>query len=320
MESRKTMPNGSSRILDTLRVAALLAVALAALYLGHSLHRATDTIGLLIEEVVHIRVQFDATSEWLQPVIVALPPALENLTAIREQVPDLLRELAGYRALVPAALAEVAAIRAEVPKVLATVEQIQQRVDALRADLPRVLELSEQAIETVRTTDAAVEKTLALIPGVLAEIQAIRKTLPPSLDRLDNILVDASQASQNAGRGMWRGLVRGMLSTPTDLLRDAEESLLSRFVYRDSASHEDFEYINETAAAVLDDEKHEAKSWVNPKNGNGGRVQILREFERDGVKCCRLDVTLEPKDGKSENFGKDVCLDTNGEWELLNAD
>ena len=105
------MPNGSSHIFDTLRVAALLAVALATLYLGHSLHRATDAIGPLTEEVVHIREQFDATSERLQPVIVALPPALENLAAIREQVPDLLRELAGYRALAPAALAETAATR-----------------------------------------------------------------------------------------------------------------------------------------------------------------------------------------------------------------
>jgi ABC-type transporter Mla subunit MlaD len=313
------MPNGPSRLRDTLLVAALLAVAAAALYLGSAIHQAAKVLGPLTEEVVHVGEDLDATSTRLQPAVDALPEALENLAAIREQVPDLLRELEGYRALAPEALAEVAAIRDEVPRILAAVAQAQQRIDALRSDLPHILDLSAQAIDVVRTTDATVQQGLTLVPEVLAESQAIRKSLPGTLDRLDGIVDGASKASKSAGRGIWRGLVRGVLSTPIDLLRDAEEGLLSRFVYSGNASHADFEYINETAAAVLADEKHEEKRWVNPQNGNAGRIRILREFDRDGVRCCRLDVTLEPKDGEPENFGKDVCLDSKGQWELLDS-
>ena len=313
------MPNGTMRLRDTILVAALLAVAAAVFYLGSTIDKATDVLGPLTDEMAQIGDDFDATSALVQPAIDALPAAFQNLSAIREQVPDLLRELALYRALVPEALAEIAAIRDEVPKILAAAEQAQQRVDALHSDLPRLLALSEQAIDTAKDTNGAIQQALTLVPALLTESQAIRAALPTTLDRMDGIVGGASKVSQKAGRGMWRGIVRGVLSTPMDLLRDAEERLLSKLVYRGKASHVDFEYINETAAAVLADEDHHEKSWVNPKNGNGGRVRLLRQFARDGVQCSRLDITLEPKDGEPEDFGRDVCQDSKGNWELLDS-
>ena len=313
------MSNRIFRLRDTMFIAALLAVAAAVFYLGSAIYRATEVLGPLTDEVAQIGEGLDAASARVQPAIDALPAVIQNFGAIREQVPDLLRELKGYRVLAPKALAEVAAIRDEVPKVLAAAEQTQQRVDALHSDLPRILALFERAIDTVSTTDVAIQQGLTLVPQVLAESQAIRAALPTALDRADGIVDGASKVSKKAGRGMWRGLVRGLLSTPIDLLHDAEEGLLSRLVYRGNASHLDFEYINETAAAVLADENHHEKTWVNPKNGNGGRVRVLRQFDHGGVKCSRLDITLKPKDGEPDNLGKDLCQDSKGNWELLDS-
>ena len=139
------------------------------------------------------------------------------------------------------------------------------------------------------------------------------------MDRTDGIVDGASKISEKAGRRMWRGLVRGLLSKPIDLLHDAEEGLLSRLVYRGNASHLDFEHINETAAAALADENHHEKTWVNPKNGNTGRGRVLRQFDHGGVKCSRLDITLEPKYGEPDNLGKDLCRDSKGNWDLLDS-
>ncbi|MCP4906401.1 MAG: hypothetical protein GY910_15610 [bacterium] len=311
------MSNASSRLGKILRIASLLGVALAVSYLGYGVHRAVDTAAPLAAELDALAGQVEATRDALAPLVDATPVALENLAAIQERVPDLLRELESYRALVPEALDEVAAIRNQVPVVLESVAEMQERIDALRSDLPRVLKLSEEAIETVRATDIAIRKGVDLVPEVLAESQALREAIPPSLDRLDGLVDGASKMSKQAGRGVWRGFVRGVLSTPIDLLRDAEEVLLRRVVYDGDATPDDFQYINEVAAKLLKEEGETERSWVNPNTGNGGRVKVLASFERDGLNCRRLDVTLRPKDGEPEDFGKDVCREGRGEWEVV---
>ena len=113
--------------------------------------------------------------------------------------------------------------------------------------------------------------------------------------------------------------MRGVLSTPLDLLRDAEQALLSREVYDGKASNDDFEYINEITAALLAGDGEKERSWVNPETGNGGRVQILGSFEREGLECRRLDVTLRPRDGEPEDFSKDVCRNPKGTWEVVES-
>ena len=85
------MPNGPSGLRDTLLISALLAVAASAVYLGHAIHRAAKVADPLTDEMAQIGEEFDATSGRLQPAIDAIPGALENLSAIREQVPSLLR-------------------------------------------------------------------------------------------------------------------------------------------------------------------------------------------------------------------------------------
>jgi hypothetical protein len=311
------MSNTFFRLRETLRIASLLGLVVAVTYLGYGVHRAVDTAELLMAEVDQLAAQVEATRDSLEPLIAAMPAALENLSAVQERVPDLLRELASYRELAPQVLAEVAAIRDQVPAVLATVAQTQEQIDSLRSDLPRVLAVAKDAIETLRATDDAIQEGIGLIPDVLAESRAVRESIPPSLDRIDGLLDGASKASQQAGRRAWRGFVHGVLSTPIDLLRDAEEALLSRVVYEGDASHDDFEYINEVAAALLAAEGEIEKSWVNPKTGNGGQVRILAEFEREGLKCRRLDITLRPKSGEPEDFGKDVCRDARGDWDVV---
>ena len=153
-----------------------------------------------------------------------------------------------------------------------------------------------------------------------AESEALRDTIPPSLDRLDALLDGASKASKSAGRGVWRGFIRGVISTPIDLLRDAEEALLRSVVFDGNASSEDFDSLNEVAAELLASKGETKRNWVNPSTGNGGSIELVGGFERDGRECRRLEVVLRPKEGVPEEVGKIVCLDGRGVWEVVESD
>lgn len=311
------MPNSSARTGSLLQFVAILGLALAVVYLGYGLHRAVDAVEPVALQVEALTVQVEATRQTLEPMVEATPAALETFERAQGRIPEILAELQQYRAVVPEILEEVVAIREQVPDALAAVAGLQERADVLQQELPRILNLSEEAVATVRATDASLRQGLELVPEILAESRAVRDTIPPSLDRLDALLVGASTASKSAGRGVWRGFVRGVLSTPLDLLRDAEEALLRRVVYDGNASADDFDAINEVAAELLEETGETERSWVNPNTGNGGSVELHDRFERAGRECRRLDIVLRPKGGEAEEFGKDVCRDAKGNWEVI---
>ena len=314
------MPDSAARTGSLLRFVAIVGLTLAAVYLGYGLHRAVDAVEPVALQVEALTAQVVATRQTLEPLVEAMPAALETFERAQGRIPEILTELQQYRAVVPEILEVAVAIREQVPEALTAVAGLQERADILQQELPRILNLSGEAVATVRATDASLRQGLELVPEILAESRAVRDTIPPSLDRLDALLAGASTASKSAGRGVWRGFVRGVLSTPLDLLRDAEEALLRRVVYDGNASTDDFDAINEVAAELLEetgDTGETERSWVNPNTGNGGSVELHDRFERDGRECRRLDVVLRPKDGETEGFGKDVCRDARGNWEVI---
>lgn len=314
------MSVAASRLGETLRIVSLLGLALAVAYFGYGLHRAVDALEPFAGEIASITGQIEATRQTLEPLIEATPAALDQVERVQERVPEILAELERYRVLVPEVLAEIEAVRAQVPTALASVTAIEERVAALQADLPRILSVSEEAIATVRDADASIQHGVALVPEILSESEALRDTIPPSLDRLDALLEGASKASKSAGRGAWRGFIRGVISTPLDLLRDAEEALLRSVVFDGKASSADFESLNEVADELLSTQGETQRNWVNPATGNGGSVELVDRFEREGRECRRLRVVLQPKEGVPEEFGKTVCLDERGGWEVVGSD
>jgi ABC-type transporter Mla subunit MlaD len=314
------MSVAAPRLGEILRIASLLALALALAYSGYGLHRAVDGLRPVAGEIASISAQIEATRQTLEPLIEATPAALDQVERVQERVPEILAELERYRVLVPEVLAEIEAVRAQVPTALASVTAIEDRVAALQADLPRILSVSEEAISTARDANTSIQQGIALVPEILSESEALRDTIPPSLDRLDSLLEGASKASKSAGRGVWRGFIRGVISTPIDLLRDAEETLLRSVVFDGKASSEDFDSLNEVADELLSTQGETQRNFVNPSTGNGGSIELVDRFERDGRKCRRLRIVLQPKEGVPEEFGKTVCLDDRGSWEVVESD
>ena len=303
------MSVAAPRLGEILRIASLVTLALALAYFGYGLHRAVDTLRPVAGEIASITAQIEATRQTLEPLIEATPVALDQVERVQERVPEILAELERYRVLVPEVLAEIEAVTA-----------IEDRVAALQADLPRILSVSEEAISTARDANTSIQQGVALVPEILSESEALRNTIPPSLDRLDTLLEGASKASKSAGRGVWRGFIRGVISTPIDLLRDAEETLLRSVVFDGKASSEDFESLNEVADELLSTQGETQRNFVNPSTGNGGSIELVDRFERDRRECRRLRIVLQPREGVPEEFGKTVCLDERGGWEVVESD
>ena len=314
------MSVAAPRLGEILRIASILALALSLAYFGYGLHRAVDVLRPVAGEIASITEQIEATRQTLEPLVEATPAALDQVERVEGRVPEILAELERYRVLVPEVLAEIEAVRAQVPTALASITAIEDRVAALQADLPRILSVSEEAISTARDANTSIQQGVALIPEILSESEALRNTIPPSLDRLDTLLEGASKASKSAGRGVWRGFIRGVISTPIDLLRDAEEALLRSVVFDGKASSADFESLNEVADELLSTQGETQRNFVNPSTGNGGSIELVGHFERDGRECRRLRIVLQPKEGVPEEFGKTVCLDDRGGWEVVESD
>lgn len=273
-----------------------------------------------------------------------IPQLSKTADNVEKHIPLLLQELEGYRLLIPDILAETKAYRENIPVLLKRVDDLQSEIKVIRKEIPKTIDktlppLISQAekiqrqieqfnqqlpemLKTVNQTTATLEKTnqqvaniVALIPEVLAESEIIRANIPGYFDRADMVVSGAKSVTEDAGKGLFTGLIKGIISTPFDLLFSSGKMLGVDLKYKHLYTDEDFKQVQILTEELLKSEKESRKAWRNPDSKNQGTVTVKEPYMYQGKKCRLLVYEIKASKGKKETINKDVCLNEKEQWQ-----
>ena len=280
---------------------ALLACSIA--YFAYSLLSISQQIPSILVQVSNINEQIDRTVEKVEPLLELVTPILNEVGEIRQ--------------LVPPALQEVAAIRATLPSILERIDKLHNQVENLQKSLPEILNTVNDITAVVDDTNQQVEKIIPLIPEVLGEVEKTRNEIPTYLTRVENIVANSKTISEEAGKGAVTGFFKGIIATPFVLIKGTEERIRSSLTNEKMMTDEDFDHVAKAVGELLHSDQLETMPWENPKSGNKGQVTLVNSYQSEGRDCRTLKLSFKGKDESEDSVNKDVCQDSEGNWEAV---
>ena len=301
------------------KTAAQFAMSFAIVCLSVSIAYFTYEMARLGRHVPNVLTQVDQTTEKVNPII-------GEVTEIRKLIPDILVQVEETRKLIPPILEEVEQTRKQIPPILAEVEQTRKQippvlyeVKAVRKEIPSILASTDKASAAVVTISKEVEATRPLISDAIKEVETTRESIPPMMDRADQMIERARVAGQQASEGAVTGIFTGILSAPFVVMGDAlglSEEEAKNFTKKD---HELFDVAVSELLNV--GEEGDTKDWNNPDSGVSGKIVLLGkymgedEYEFADCKEVKIDAFKEGKNVLDKL--KHYCEDAEGSWELV---
>jgi archaellum component FlaC len=297
---------------------ALVSISVALAYLAYALVLTVNTIPTVMVRVDKLEKQL--------PLIVA------EFSAYRKIIPDIIVETQAYRAQIPAILTriddineQVKALRTDIPylldknlpPVLAKTETLQQQINDLYLQLPAILASVERSILVLENSNKQIANVVDSMPLLLAESQAIRAAIPGYLDQAEYLVNETKNISEDAGKGMFTGIIKGIISTPFALLNAPRKMLGSGldnpYLYTD----EDYELVYKTTAELLGSKNLTSKTWRNPKSKNQGKVVLGEIYNYKNMVCRIVTYHIQADKGQRETLMKDMCLNSESQWQLV---
>ncbi|GAA3941145.1 RT0821/Lpp0805 family surface protein [Litoribacillus peritrichatus] len=295
---------------------ALCLLAGAITYFAYALIQVVNQIPGILGQVESINKGIEGTEAAIKPLIAQVPNILQTVERVNDSVPVVVSEVAAVRNTLPLILSEVKATRESLPAVYQRVDRMQDQIDQLQAALPQVLKVSGDAVTAINETNQTVNKALPLVPEVLNQVEETRKVIPGYLDRVDVIVDNSKEISEQIGQGAITGVLKGVITSPFELFKGAERLVSSSFKSAEKMTEEDIKLIEDAAKQVLLSEEPKSKRWVNVNSGSEGRVTFDRSFQHEGKSCKSLEMSYKTNQGKPEIAHKELCKDEHGRWQI----
>ena len=292
------MKNSFSALLSI----GLILLAGAMAWLAYSIQGVIQELPAVIAEVEEVNTRIDA-------IVAVILPVVTEVGMVRKAVPPILDEVAQIRALVPGIVDETANIRRDITPVLERVESVQAQVKEIQATLPQIA-------ETVDTASKAVTHAADQVDKIVAESEALRRSVPITLTRVEAIVFDAGEVGAKATKGAVTGVVKGIIFSPFQLIKAAGNSITESLFSTREITDEDKEQVVDAANQLLNNLELQSVNWKNPKSGNRGHVSLEKAFTKDGVQCVSLRFALTTKSGHEESTTKVACLSEGGGWAI----
>ena len=287
------------------KTAAQFAMSFALVCLSVSIAYFTYEMARLGYHVPDVLSQVDHTTQEVSPIV-------DEVVEIRKLVPEILTQVEETRMMIPPVLEEIEQVRKQIPPVL-------NEVEAVRKELPAVINSVDKASAAVVTASKEIEATRPLIQDAITEVETTRESIPPLMDRADQMIERARVAGQQASEGAVTGIFTGILSAPFVVMGDAlglSDEEAKNFTKKD---HELFdvavsELLNVGAEA-------DSRDWNNPDSGLSGKIVLLGKYdgedEHEFSNCKEVKIDAY-KEGKHVlDKLKHYCEDAEGVWELI---
>lgn len=276
---------------------SLICIAASVTYFSHSLVR-------VVEVLPDVMGQAAETAQVIDPL-------LDEVATLSGLVPEILAEVALLRQQIPPVLEEMAAVRAELPAVLIEVDKIQ-------AHIPPILQEVASVREQIPPIVGEVEAYRLLIPDVLAEVvaevDATRVMVAPTLDRVEVLIAQASVAGKQASEGAVTGVLTGVFKAPFSMMSGVGTKMFGS----SGAGRENLELATAVAAEVIAEGKVGVpKTWSNKKSGTSGTITLLEINDDSDSQCRLLAFQMRKKDKIVEDREERACMNKKGEWALV---
>lgn len=288
---------------DKLFSISLVLLACSITYFAYSLIRIGQHIPAIISQVSTINEQINQTVEKAEPLLVLAPTIVNEVGNIRE--------------LIPQVLAEVEAVRLTLPSILERVDKLDAQVGSLQKNLPEILATVNDTVVVVHETNRTVEKIIPLVPDVLTEVEKTRNEIPSYLTRVEGMIENAKGISEDAGMGAVTGFFKGIIATPFELLRGTGDLIRSSLEDENMVTDEDLKLVSKASEELLKSDEMETIHWENPTSGNEGGVTLVKSSQNKGQECKTLLFSFKAKSGKKDSVKKDVCLNDENKWQLM---
>ncbi|MCG7585286.1 hypothetical protein [Photobacterium sp. OFAV2-7] len=169
----------------------------------------------------------------------AIPHLVEQVSTLEQSVKlsQWLSVVDDINKKIPSVVAEVSEVNQKIPVIWALVETLQKNtVPSILSEVKVVREsVIPPVIEQVKyTNEKTVPQILAetqlirteTIPAVLKESSEIRALTPGVLTRVESISADAEKIVSKATAGAVEGTVKGVISTPFNLIGDLGDRVI----------------------------------------------------------------------------------------------
>ena len=226
------------------------------------------------------------------------------------------------RPLIEQTLIESDKYSSQIPLVSAHLTRLEQQVAAVDKQLPDILKRIDNL---VTTTDNVTQEMAKWRPHSLEYIKQLeysREDIPSYLTRIDNIATDAKMIISDAktigsenSRGLVKGLVKGVVSLPFNVVSNLAGIVDSSSKSAQQLTEEDITLLQQSAITVLMSETITEKSWRNKLTGHYGKVHQGENFERQGKDCYQLTFTNYFNNEK-ERLLEDACLNDQNLWQI----
>lgn len=306
------------------KTAAQFAMSFALVCLSLSIAYFTYEMARLGRYVPDVLTQVDQTTENINPIV-------DEVAEIRKLVPEILAQVEETRKLIPPILEEVEQTRKQIPPILREVEQIRKQippvlneVEAVRKELPAAINSVNNASAAVVTASREIEATRPLIQDAITEVKTTRESIPPMMDRADELIDKAHIAGKQASEGAVTGVLTGIFTAPFTMVGDVlgmNKEEARRF------SKKDIKMFNLAVNELLNvGAVGDKREWNNPESGINGRVKILRFYVGEGddefeyADCSEVMIKAFKEDEILFDHQKSYCKDDNGKWNLIDND
>jgi len=306
-------------MVNGLRVGASYFLGFGLISLAAALVFFTLELAMYRQNIPSFLEKVESTSNKIEPVVI-------EVGEIRAILPDILQEIEQSRALVTPILNEVTAYRKQIPIILEEVRSTRQHVPLLineikevRKQIPDILKSTNKATDAVVMTANEIKATRPLVLKMLDEIKKTREIIPPTLDRVDNMIASAKKAGKEASKGVVTGVLTGIITSPFTILgKIGDETLGFDDKDRSKLTDNDVEFIKGIVDQLLAVNKEgSSQAWANTASGHKGNV-TLESIDMDNGQECRtflFDVWKEKKTIVKKSIT--TCQSEDGTWERL---
>jgi surface antigen len=226
----------------------------------------------------------------------AAPQLLEQVGKTSEKLAPIMKETAKIRQAIPPILDQVEATRKEIPAILSSIDNVSAAAQAITKEVGEVR---------------------VIMPDILAELQKTREALPGILQQADQVAGKAQSVARESGKKAAGGVIEGIVVSPFTVAGELGKSVTSSLQLKDTKGlkREDFELIRANVLVILeDDEIGSTTTWENPEEKNRGTATLVRQFEKNGMSCKEIQLTIWAEGKKTHDGRHTMCQQKDGTW------
>ncbi|HEX9949998.1 MAG TPA: RT0821/Lpp0805 family surface protein [Thermodesulfobacteriota bacterium] len=224
------------------------------------------------------------------------PQLLDQVGKTSEKLAPIVKEAAKIRQAIPPILDQVEATRNEIPAIRSTIDNVSAAAQAITKEVGEVR---------------------VIMPDILAELQKTREALPGILQQADQVASKAQTVAKESGKKAAGGVIEGIVASPFTIAGDLSRSITSSLELKDTKglAREDFELIRANVLVILEDEEiGSTTTWENPEEKNRGTATLIRQFEKNGMSCKEIQITIWAQDKKKHDSRHTMCRQKDGTW------